>query len=91
MAPHLEPQELDKINAWSRTMTGPEVLNQLQKDRERRGLAAPGLRSVQKVMAGATFRRGPKETRGRKPKLTKQNVRKLDATRLPTSLRLSEP
>ena len=81
MAPHLEPRELDKIHEWARTMNGPEVLQCLQKARERRGIAVPTLRTVQQVMAGVTHRRGRKETRGRKPKLTKQNVRKLNTTR----------
>ena len=66
MAPHLMPAELDKVLLWSHTMTGPEVLRRLTKVRERSGLTAPRLRTVQKVMAGTTFRRGGRETRGRK-------------------------
>ena len=81
VAPHLEPRELDKIHEWSHAVTGPEVLQRLQNERQRRGIAVPSLRTVQQAMAGTTFRRGRKEARGRKPKLTKQNARKLNTTR----------
>ena len=39
-------------------MTGPEVMSRLKKDRERRGLAAPVLRVVQRAIAGATLDQG---------------------------------
>jgi len=80
MAPHLLPAELDKIQRLGH-LTDVAVLAQIEKSRARCGKAPPGLRAVQRARAGSTFRRGPKETRGRKKKLTPKHVRKLNSVR----------
>ena len=77
MAPHLTPAELDKAHQWS-NLTDSEVLTRIAKSRERGGVDPPGLSALQRARAGRTFRRGRKETRGRKNKLTTKHVRKLN-------------
>ena len=44
-------------------------------------MAPPDVTTVRRALKGKTFRRGLKETRGRKAKLTKAATRKLNATR----------
>ena len=80
MAPHFTPAELDKAHQWS-NLTDSEVLTRIAKSRERGGVDPPGLSAVQRARAGRTFRRGRKETRGRKKKLTIKHVRKLNTAR----------
>jgi hypothetical protein len=80
MAPHLTKAELDMVAKMKHLPTS-EILNRVAKSRERRGVAAPGLHVVQRVVKGSTFNRGVAETRGRKKKLSPKNVRQLNTAR----------
>ena len=81
MAPHMTPQELDRAFNLSKKCTPTEVHAKLSASRRGRGLAGPDLTTVRRALGGSTFRRGGKETRGAKPKLTAVNLRSLDSSR----------
>ena len=69
MAPHLSGAEIDIITAMAQQGKGTkESLVRITRDRDRKGVEAPELRAVQRVVAGTTYCRGKQETRGRKRK-----------------------
>ena len=55
-----------------------EIHQKLTASRERRGVVAPTLGNVRLALKGKTYKQGLVETRGRKHKLSKTNVRALD-------------
>ena len=81
MAPHMTPKELDRAFELSKKCTPTEVHAKLSASRRGRGLVGPDLTTVRRALGGSTFRRGGKETRGAKPKLTAVNLRSLDSSR----------
>ena len=81
MAPHMTPKELDRAFELSKKCTPTEVHAKLSASRRGRGLVGPDLTTVRRALGGSTFRRGGKETRGAKPKLTAVNLRSLDSNR----------
>ena len=82
MAPHLSAAELGRMQVLSGSgRTTTQICAELAKQRARRGFAPPDATTVRRALKGKTFRRGLKERRGRKAKLTKAATRKLNATR----------
>ena len=82
MAPHLTPSELDFLQQHAALGTAPKEVHRLLKvKRGRRKTTAPHLTRVRKALKGLSYRRGVKETRGRKPVYTTKNVRAMDAAR----------
>lgn len=80
MPQHLTQKELGKIIRWKNSTTS-EICERLERGRERQGLEGPSVRAVQRAVSGQTHRRGRSETRGRKKKLSTQNVRQLNIVR----------
>ena len=71
MAPHLNPKELDFITGLNAAGKGPvEIHAALEKKRSARGISAPSLPNLRRVIKGQTYKRGRVERRGRKPKVT---------------------
>ena len=58
-----------------------EISTWLDAARKRKGDMAPNLTAVRRALKGKSHKRGVPETRGRKRKLTKQQVRKLNTVR----------
>ena len=82
MAPHLTSAELDFVfGLAAQKKTPAEVHAALTRRRGRQGVQTPTLKRFRNVLHGTTYRRSRKETRGRKQKLTRQAVRKLNTTR----------
>ena len=82
MAPHLTPNELDFLQQQAALGTDPQKVHSLLKaQRKRRKIIAPHLTRVRKALKGLSYRRGVKETRGRKPVYTPKNVQNMEATR----------
>jgi hypothetical protein len=80
MPVHLSAEELDFVNGQI-GKTPIEVHKALGTKRARKGVPAPNLTNVRKVLKGLTYKRGGVETRGRKLKLSKANVRKMNSVR----------
>ena len=71
MAPHSTEKELDHAAALSaKGKTPGEIHETLRGARGKRGLVGPDLTTVRRALRGLTRRRGRKETRGAKTKLT---------------------
>ena len=82
MAPHLTAAELDFIFAEEREGRSPkEIHTLLQKRRSKQNMSTPCLMRFRQALRGKTYRRSPKETRGRKRKLDRKWVQKLNITR----------
>jgi len=82
MAPHLTPSELDLLQQQAALGTDPQKVHRLLKaQRKRRKIPAPRLTRARKALKGLSYRRGVKETRGRKPVYTPKNVQNMEATR----------
>lgn len=82
MAPHLTDQEIDAIFAQHRSgKTTGQVHAWLAARRGSRGLAAPNITNIRKVLRGRTYRRGRVETRGRKRKLSRRAVLRMNSSR----------
>ena len=82
MAPHLSEQELDLIQRHSSAgKTATEIQKMLATRRARSSSVAPHLTNVRKAIRGKTYKRGLKETRGRKNKLSKKWVTALNNAR----------
>jgi hypothetical protein len=82
MAPHLSKQELDRVfTLFAKGEATTQILERITARRAKRGVEAPMLGAIQRALKGNTFKRGVKETRGRKRKLSKANTRQLDKTR----------
>ena len=79
---HLTLKEIDQILKKRGDGKEPvEIHAWLEKERARKGLQAPHLTNVRRVLTGSTYRRGKAETRGRKKALTEKQVRKIDGVR----------
>jgi transposase len=76
----LSAEELDFVTGQI-GKTPIEVHKALSTKRARKGVPAPNLTNVRKVLKGLTYKRGGVETRGRKLKLSKANVRKMNSVR----------
>lgn len=82
MAPQLTVMELDRVaKLQNKGKTPGEISNLLATTRTRQGLAGPNVSTVRRALKGSTHKRGRVETRGRKKKLTRLNVRTLNAKR----------
>ena len=82
MAPHLKPEELDYIHGLEQRGKSPlECHRLLSSKRGRQGVAAPCLKRFRQALRGLTYKRAKKETRGRKPKLTRKAVIKMNTCR----------
>ena len=82
MAPHMTDRELDQVTQWASQGLGTaDILDRLTTARKRRKEHPPTAKTVRRAMTGVTFRRGKKETRGRKKKLSPKNLRQLNSKR----------
>ena len=82
MAPHLSCSELDFIQKLDQEGKTPIAIHAaLTAKRARAGIAAPHLTKLRKAIKGKTYKRGCKETRGRKQKYSKKWVLALNKTR----------
>ena len=82
MAPHMSPSELDFIQTkFPAGKTPAQVHKLLETRRGRKGMAAPDLTNIRKALKGLTYKRGLKETRGRKPLYSRKMVRKMNMKR----------
>ena len=82
MAPHLSPAELDWMQKLDRSGKTPvQIHASLTARRSRRHVASPNLTNIRKAIKGLTYKRGPKETRGRKPTYSKKWVKALNTAR----------
>ena len=82
MAPHLTAEELDFIFMEERKGLSPKGIHtQLQKRSATQNMSAPCLMRFRQALRGKTYRRSRKETRGRKRKLDRKWVQKLNTTR----------
>ena len=67
MAPHLSADELDDIFRLRNEGQSPaEIHTWLETRRGRRGIPAPNITNIRKVLKGQSYRRGHVQTRGRK-------------------------
>ena len=80
MAPHFTTKELDQFKKW-RALTPKAAHEKLKAQRDRKGIDTPNIKQIRKVLSGQTFRQGVVETRGRKKKLSKANVRRVNTVR----------
>ena len=82
MAPHLTPAELDFIHGQEAVGMSPIQLHRaLARRRARQGLAAPTLPRFRLALRGISYKRSRKETRGRKAKVSRAAVLKMNAVR----------
>ena len=82
MAPHLTPAELDFIHSLETAGRDPAGIHQaLSAQRARKKIAAPHITNVRKALKGNTYKRGRKETRGRRAKYSKKMVLRMDKAR----------
>ena len=82
MAPHFSKVELDVASCMAHNGATPtEIHRHFSQLRTKRGLIAPDLTTVRRALRGVTHKRGLKETRGAKVKLTPKQLRRLDSIR----------
>ena len=82
MAPHLTPTELDSIHSLEAAGCDPAGIHQaLSAQRARKKIAAPHITNVRKALKGNTYKRGRKETRGRRAKYSKKMALRMDKAR----------
>ena len=82
MAPHLTPAELDHIHALEQAGKTPIAIHAaLATARRRKRMHAPCLVNVRRALKGKTYKRGLKETRGRKRLYSRKAVLKMDKVR----------
>ena len=82
MAPHLTPAELDHIHALEQAGKTPIAIHAaLATARRRKRMHAPCLVNVRRALEGKTYKRGLKETRGRKRLYSRKAVLKMDKVR----------
>ena len=82
MAPHLTAAELDFVQKKDQLGKTPVQIHALLTPRRsRRGVATPDLTNLRKAIKGMTYRRGIKETRGRKQKFSNKWVKTLNTAR----------
>lgn len=82
MAPHLTPKELQAMLLRRSAGKSPiQICAWLEAIRKRKGIPAPHLTAVRKALSGKSHKMGLPETRGRKRKLTRKQVLKLNTVR----------
>ena len=82
MAPHLSTRELDRcFSLYAAGKTLVEIRDLVSRARESLDVTGLDLTTVHRALRGATHKRGPAETRGRKPKLTAVKLRALNKAR----------
>ncbi|CAE8648788.1 unnamed protein product [Polarella glacialis] len=82
MAPHMTPEELDCAIQMQHDGVGVvKIHERLSAKRVKKGVAATDLTSVRKALKGKTFKRGRKETRGRKRALKPTAAKKINTVR----------
>ena len=83
MAPHLTKEELGRISQLVIDgKTTSEIHRRIAAQRAKRHILPPVIEVIRRVVAGSTFRRGVKETRGRKRKWSINNARQANAKRI---------
>ncbi|CAK0814602.1 unnamed protein product, partial [Prorocentrum cordatum] len=83
MAPHLSKRELDRcFSLYAAGKIPVEIRDLVSRTRESLDETGPDLTTVRRALRGAAHRRGPAETRGRKPKLTAVKLRALNNARV---------
>ena len=82
MAPHLTLVELDFMQTLEDQGKEPmQIHAALKRRRDRQGIDTPCLSRFRQALRGLTYKRGRKETRGRKVKYSRRWVNKLNTTR----------
>ena len=82
MAPHLTPAELDFVHRQAHLGKTPvQVHALLMARRARKDISTPDVIALRKVIKGSTYKRGPKETRGRKRTYSRKWVISLNVAR----------
>ena len=82
VAPHLTPAELDLIHELAAGGKLPmDTHHAPVSKRAWAGVAAPTLRRFRDTLHGLAYKRSRRETRGRRPKLTRQNIMKMSSKR----------
>ncbi|MBN70118.1 MAG: hypothetical protein CME32_12675 [Gimesia sp.] len=82
MGKPLTDVEMDSIQKWKAdSLTPIGIHTLLVKERKRRRQEGPDLTTVRRFVKGKTHKRSATETRGRKPSLTKTNLKTMDRTR----------
>ena len=83
MGRHITPEELDNMFAWKADGYDTATIHEkLTAARRRRRQSAPDVTTVRRALKAKTFKRGKKETRGRKKKLSDRNVKALEKSRV---------
>ena len=78
MAPHLTLKDLDFVRKLQGKGLAPtEMYDKFKVYRAKKSLGAPTLANFRRVLKGKTYNRGPKETRGRRKKLSKAVIKKI--------------
>ena len=82
MAPHVTAAELDFVHGLvARGMLPVDTHRALASNRARRGVAASTLRRFRDTLRGLTYKRSRREAQVRPPKLTRQNIFKMNSKR----------
>lgn len=82
MAPHLSAKEQDFLRGLiGKGLPPVEIHERLAAKRAKKDMAAPSLPNLRRALKGFTYKKGIKETRGRKKKLTPAKVRAMDTAR----------
>ena len=82
MAPHLTLAELDFVHGQEKNgKTTIEIHTLLTRKRDRQGISTPCLPRFRRALRGLTYKRARKETRGRKAKLNRRLVLKMNSKR----------
>ena len=82
MPRHLSASDLGRMATWAGQGRTPIQIHAiLSRSRVRRGLVPPNLTTIRRALRGATHKRGIRETRGRKSKLTPEQLRRLNLAR----------
>ena len=82
MAPRLTPAEFDFIHQEKGKGRNPTQLHRaLTRRRARQGVVAPTLPRLRLALRGVSYKRSYKETRGRKAKISRSSVLKMNMVR----------
>ena len=82
MPAHLSELELGKMLEWAGEGKSPRQIHARSAgSRSAGGRAPPNITTIRRALRGITHKRGLKETRGRRPKLTNAQLRRLNGAR----------
>ena len=81
-APHWTKEELDFAQRNVKTYSKEDIFKMLKKERKKKHIGCPKtVKTLRLFLNGKTYKRGAKETRGRKRLLTKKHLVKVDTVR----------